>query len=38
MRSLAHNTSRVEGRAGALGWTKNIDKKFNYSHGLAQTK
>jgi len=37
-RSLAHSTSGVEGRVGALGWTRKIDKQFNYSHEVVQTK
>jgi hypothetical protein len=36
--SLVRGTSRVEGCDGALDATKKIDKQFNHSHGLAQTK
>jgi hypothetical protein len=35
--SLAHNTLRVEGHAGVLGWgLRRLTS--NYSHGLAQPK
>jgi hypothetical protein len=30
--SLVHSTSGVEGRAGALKWTRKIEKHFTYSH------
>ncbi len=36
--SLARNTLGVEGCVGALEWTRKIDKQFNYSLRLAQTK
>jgi hypothetical protein len=35
---VACNTSRVEGRARAPGWTRKIDNKFNYSNKPVQTK
>jgi hypothetical protein len=37
-RSLAYNTSRVEGVLELQDGNMKIDKKFNYSHRPAQTK
>ncbi len=36
--SLARSNLGLEGCVGAPRWTRMSDKRFNYSHGLAQTK
>jgi hypothetical protein len=37
-RSLARNTLRVKGHAGAAGWGLEKMTSLNYSQGLAQIK